>query len=136
MLFLFFFVIISRCQFLSCTTEKGGKKKNRKSRFRAFPNKWNDLSKEHQEEIRRLLRKYFPKSTSCNKLFSFSEIPPDVQRCCTRCYEKLILQIRERQTNEEEDDDNDPLNQNSKHADGKNLFRFICYYNLLFRRME
>jgi hypothetical protein len=56
----FLFLIIcnySRCQLLSCTTEKAGKKKNRKNRLRSFPNKWNELSKEHRDEIRRLLRK-------------------------------------------------------------------------------
>lgn len=50
----------------------------------------------------------------------------DVQRCCTRCYEKVIDQIQQRQTNrnheEEEDDDNDEsrlnISQNSKHNDG------------------
>jgi hypothetical protein len=57
---------------------------------------------------------------------SFVEVPIDVQRCCTRCYEKLIIQVRQRHTNqtiEEEDDDNDgstiTSNQNSKHNDGK-----------------
>ncbi len=54
-------------------------------------------------------------------LFS-SEIPSDVQRCCTRCYDKLIVQVRQRQTNptieEEEDDDESNMNQNSKHDDG------------------
>ena len=47
----------SRCQLLSCTTEKLGKKKNRKNRLRAFPNKWNELTKENREAIRRALRK-------------------------------------------------------------------------------
>ncbi len=51
-----------------------------------------------------------------------SEIPSDVQRCCTRCYDKLIVQVRQRQTNptieEEEDDDESNMNQNSKHDDG------------------
>ena len=56
--------------------------------------------------------------------FYFSEIPSDVQRCCTRCYDKLIVQVRQRQTNstigeeEEEDDDESNMNQNSKHDDG------------------
>ena len=52
--FTFYF---SRCQLLSCTTEKLGKKKNRKNRLRAFPNKWNELSEENRELIRRSLRK-------------------------------------------------------------------------------
>ncbi|CAF4689079.1 unnamed protein product, partial [Rotaria magnacalcarata] len=40
-------------------------------------------------------------------------ILPNVQRCCTRCYDKLISEIRQRKTNQslggggEEDDDND-----------------------------
>ncbi|CAF4024670.1 unnamed protein product, partial [Rotaria magnacalcarata] len=85
----------NRCQLLSCTTEKASKKKNRKNRLRAFPSKWNELSNEHQEEIRRVL-----------------QILPNVQRCCTRCYDKLISEIRQRKTNQslgggEEDDDND-----------------------------
>jgi hypothetical protein len=46
----------SRCQLLSCTTEKLGKKKNRKNRLRAFPTKWNELTKENRETIRRSLR--------------------------------------------------------------------------------
>ncbi|CAF4094745.1 unnamed protein product [Adineta steineri] len=49
----------NRCQLLSCTADKPGKKKNRKNPLRQFPHKWNELSKEHREEIRRLLRKYF-----------------------------------------------------------------------------
>ena len=48
----------SRCQLLTCTSEKSGKKKNRKYRLRGFPHEWNESSNEHQEEIRRLLRKY------------------------------------------------------------------------------
>jgi hypothetical protein len=52
-------LLFSRCQLLSCTTEKAGKnRKQRKSRLRAFPTKWGELSKEHQDEIRRSLRKF------------------------------------------------------------------------------
>ncbi|CAF3900416.1 unnamed protein product, partial [Rotaria magnacalcarata] len=85
----------NRCQLLSCTTEKLGKKKNRKNRLRAFPNKWNELTQENQETIRRSL-----------------QIPQNVQRCCTRCYDKLIIQVRQSQTTtqsieEEEEDDDD-----------------------------
>jgi uncharacterized metal-binding protein YceD (DUF177 family) len=62
------------------------------------------------------------------------EIPLNVQRCCTRCYEKLIIQVRQTQTTtpamgEEEDDDDDDESsknpstitdeQHSKHDDGK-----------------
>lgn len=47
----------SRCQLLSCSTDRGGKKKCRKIRLHTFPNQWNDLTKEHREEIRRSLRK-------------------------------------------------------------------------------
>ncbi len=117
--------IFSRCQLLSCTSEKVGKKKNRKNRLRAFPSKWNELSKENREEIRRSLRKlnfffFLPKPII--KLIFSLEIPSDVQRCCTRCYDKLIVQVRQRQTNptieEEEDDDESNMNQNSKHDDG------------------
>ncbi|CAF0787976.1 unnamed protein product [Rotaria sordida] len=97
----------NRCQLLSCTTEKLGKKKNRKNRLRAFPSKWNELTQENQEAIRRSL-----------------QIPQNVQRCCTRCYEKLIIQVRQRQTTttttttqqieEEEDDDDDDDDESSK----------------------
>ncbi|CAF0926148.1 unnamed protein product [Adineta ricciae] len=84
----------NRCQLLSCTTEKLGKKKNRKNRLRAFPNKWNELTTENREAIRRAL-----------------QIPANVQRCCTRCYEKLIIQVRQRQStnlpNDGEEDDED-----------------------------
>jgi hypothetical protein len=52
-------ICFSRCQLLSCTTEKLGKKKNRKNRLRAFPPKWNELTKENREAIRRSLRKTF-----------------------------------------------------------------------------
>ncbi len=55
--FSFIRFISSRCQLLSCTNDKGGKKNKRKNRLRAFPTEWNDLSKDHQEEIRRSLRK-------------------------------------------------------------------------------
>ena len=55
------------------------------------------------------------------------EIPPNVQRCCTRCYEKLIIQVRQRQsTNLPNDDDESSKNrsivtdeQNSKQDEGK-----------------
>jgi hypothetical protein len=50
--------LFSRCQLLSCTTEKLGKKKNRKNRLRAFPTKWNELTKENRETIRRSLRNF------------------------------------------------------------------------------
>jgi len=64
--------IFSRCQLLSCTTEKVGKKKNRKNRLRAFPSKWNELSKEHREEIRRSLRKFiFFIITKKSKILNF-----------------------------------------------------------------
>ncbi len=52
----------------------------------------------------------------------FLEIPSDVQRCCTRCYEKLIIQVQERHVNQPvEDDDESTIagNQNSKHDHGK-----------------
>ncbi len=77
-LFLFFLhffnkkIFFSRCQLLSCTSEKGGKKKNRKNRLRAFPSKWNELSKEHREEIRRSLRKFiFFIITKKSKILNF-----------------------------------------------------------------
>jgi hypothetical protein len=35
-----------------------GKKKNRKNRLRAFPTKWNELTKENRETIRRSLRNF------------------------------------------------------------------------------
>ncbi|CAF4615967.1 unnamed protein product, partial [Rotaria magnacalcarata] len=59
------------------------------------PNKWNELTQENQETIRRSL-----------------QIPQNVQRCCTRCYDKLIIQVRQSQTTtqsieEEEEDDDD-----------------------------
>jgi hypothetical protein len=119
----FLIFVFSRCQLLSCTSEKCGKKKNRKNRLRAFPSKWNELSKENREEIRRLLRKFIFLIHQNPSFFLFSsEIPSDVQRCCTRCYDKLIVQVRQRQTNptieEEEDDDESNMNQNSKHDDG------------------
>ncbi len=62
----------SRCQLLSCTTEKLGKKKNRKNRLRAFPNKWNELTKENREAIRRELRKnvFFSQFDFNQSLFS------------------------------------------------------------------
>jgi hypothetical protein len=53
-----FWFFFSRCQLLSCTTEKLGKKKNRKNRLRAFPTKWNELTEENREAIRRSLRTY------------------------------------------------------------------------------
>ena len=62
-------IVSSRCQLLSCTTEKTGKKKNRKNRLRAFPNKWNDLTQESREAIRRSLREYL--QTSVCRSFSF-----------------------------------------------------------------
>ena len=94
---------------LSCTT---GRKKNRKNRLRAFPNKWNELTSENREMIRRSLRK--TKKNKCQFFSTFFlfhvEIPTNVQRCCTRCYEKLIVQVRQYENNnqqieEEEDDD-------------------------------
>lgn len=47
---------------------------------------------------------------SLNKSNFIVEIPPNVQRCCTRCYDKLINEIRKRKVNqplEEDDDDNE-----------------------------
>lgn len=62
----------SRCQLLSCTTEKLGKKKNRKNRLRAFPTKWNELTKENREVIRRSLSKIFLfSSPELQQLISF-----------------------------------------------------------------
>jgi hypothetical protein len=55
-LLFYYHSIFSRCQLLSCTTEKLGKKKNRKNRLRAFPAKWNELTKENREAIRHSLR--------------------------------------------------------------------------------
>lgn len=61
--------------------------------------------------------------------FLFLEIPLNVQRCCTRCYDRLISEIRKRQSNqqlEEDDDDNDEpasdARQSSKQDDGNSLF--------------
>ncbi|CAF0840416.1 unnamed protein product [Adineta ricciae] len=95
----------NRCQFISCTTDKGGKKKYRKTRLRDFPPKWNELSKEHQEEIRRLL-----------------QIPSEIQRCCPRCYDKLTIQVRQRHASRTAEDDDEVTlseHQNSKHDDEK-----------------
>ena len=93
---------IFRCQFLSCTS---GRKKNRKNRLRTFPNKWNELSKDQQEDIRRILRKSNKKKRNSNEsVFCFLEIPTDTQRCCARCYDKLISHI----------DDETKKNSNSK----------------------
>jgi hypothetical protein len=136
-------LIFSRCQLLSCTTEKLGKKKNRKNRLRAFPTKWNELTKENREAIRRSLRNFFLLFFCFNKFqkILFLEIPSNVQRCCKRCYEKLIIQVRQRQTTtQEEDDDDDESSkiqsnitdeQNSKHNDGKKKI-FVFFFNLLF----
>jgi DNA phosphorothioation-dependent restriction protein DptG len=124
----------SRCQFLSCTIEKGNKKKNRKNRLRSFPTQWNELTKEQREEIHRSLRKYI--LFSLNKIdiwFSSSEIPQEVQRCCTRCYDKLIIEIQQRstsQTVEEEDDESTiTTNQKLKHDDSKiSLLYFLIVH--------
>jgi hypothetical protein len=70
-----------------------------------------------------------------HRMYIIVEIPLNVQRCCTRCYEKLIVQVRQRQTTnqtmkEEEDDDDDESSkipstiindQNLKQDDGKEL---------------
>lgn len=50
-------------------------------------------------------------------MFFRIEIPPNVQRCCTRCYEKLIIQVRQRQSTNlpndgEEDDEDDESSKN------------------------
>lgn len=70
----------------------------------------------------------------------FIEIPPNVQRCCTRCYEKLIIQVRQQQTTitqEEEDDDDDESSktqstntdqQTIKHNDGKKKFNLPVFF--------
>ena len=55
------------------------------------------------------------------------EIPHDAHRSCTRCYNKLIAQVRQRHANqalEDEDDDeenmDDSINSSStKHGDGE-----------------
>jgi len=62
--------VFSRCQLLSCTTEKGSKKKNRKNPLRAFPTQWSQLSKEHREEIRRSLRKFILQNKNYQLNFS------------------------------------------------------------------
>lgn len=64
--------------------------------------------------------------------FDGLEIPSNVQRCCTRCYEKLIIQVRQRETSNREGEDDDdeestkvPSNlkkdENLKHNDGKKI---------------
>jgi hypothetical protein len=114
--------LYSRCQLLSCTSDRVGKKNKRKNRLRAFPNEWNDITKEHQDEIRRSLRKVFLLSQTIKFDISFLEIPSDVQRCCVRCFDKVSDQVRQRQNNpnnEEEDDDTITINRTSKHNDGK-----------------
>jgi hypothetical protein len=86
----------------------------------------------------------FKKIQISTNRFLLVEIPLNVQRCCTRCYEKLIIQVRQRQTtNQEEDDDDDESSKiqsnsqedgSSKHNDGRNsrLFVFFIDDNLLF----
>lgn len=77
------------------------------------------------------------------------EIPQNVQRCCTRCYDKLIVQVRQSQTTtrpieEEEDDDDEssklqsnPTNeQNSKPGDGKKQDFFYILLFILFNDTE
>jgi hypothetical protein len=77
----------------------------------------------------------------------FIEIPLNVQRCCTRCYEKLIIQIRQRQTTtqsieEEEEEEEDEIQSNiadepsSKHNDGKKLDMNFKFYYLFQLKIE
>ncbi|CAF1009587.1 unnamed protein product, partial [Didymodactylos carnosus] len=83
----------NQCQILSCTTiipEKTGKKKNRKNKLKPFPSKWNDLSTEQRETIRRSL-----------------EIPVKCASCCARCYDKLIVQVKQAYTVQQNEPDED-----------------------------
>lgn len=96
----------SRCQLLSCSTDRGGKKKYRKFRLQAFPNEWNDLPKEHREEIRRSLRK--DDLSRLNPRISISEIPSNVQRCCKGCYDKIADHVQQRQNLPDDDDESNP----------------------------
>ena len=73
------------------------------------------MTDDHREDIRRSLRKGHA-CTPIDLIVSLPEIPQHVQRCCARCYDKLIGEVRQRQTNqavEEEDDDEDEEENNN-----------------------
>lgn len=104
------------------------------------------MTDDHREDIRRSLRKVHS-CTLIDTIRSLPEIPQHVQRCCARCYDKLIVEVRQRQTNqavEEEDDDEDEeeynnngnssvsIRTNPKHDNGseskKSLDRAQCLF--------